>query len=65
MSDRKTHPMVVPMLWLAVIVLALLVLGQLIGCAHSSTNHKKKLLEQMNPGCEVSDELELNCGDVP
>lgn len=31
----------------------------LTSCGH--TNHKKKLLEDMNPGCEVTDELQMIC----
>lgn len=43
------------------IILAMLSIASflLFGCG--TTSHKKRLLEQMYPECEVSDELEITC----
>lgn len=45
------------------IILAMLSIAALtfllFGCG--TTSHKKRLLEQMYPECEVSDELEITC----
>lgn len=37
-------------------------LALVAGCG--TTNHKKKLLEDMNPGCDVTDDLQLVCEEV-